>query len=201
MPESLGLLRTLLSAPVPDLQAITDAIRGDVGLTVEVLRQAAEQPDTEPANVLNLAEIVVHLGLEKLRAVISKTPALPAPAAEDAVSRRIERFWMHARLTALVAEELACRNSGVSCQDAYVAGLLRHLGALPFVLDWHSTDCEPGASGELGYYLAKGWSLPEPLTDVIRGDRDACISGRSRSLLDLANAADKHAYRLELGCY
>jgi len=70
-PEAVGLLRTLLSQPAADLHAITQVIESDLGLTVRLLQLAAQQPGTVPADVFDISQIVVHLGLKKLRAMTS----------------------------------------------------------------------------------------------------------------------------------
>ena len=70
-PEAVALLRTLLSQPTADLQAITQTIESDLSLTVRLFQLAAQQPGTVPAGVFDISEIVVHLGLKKLKAMMS----------------------------------------------------------------------------------------------------------------------------------
>jgi HD-like signal output (HDOD) protein len=71
-PETIALLRTLLSQPAADLHAITQAFESDLGLTVRLFQLAAQQPGTVPPGVFDISEIVVHLGLKKVRAMISR---------------------------------------------------------------------------------------------------------------------------------
>jgi len=195
-PEALLLLRTLLDERFADLRAITETIRGDVGLTVSALQLAADEPDVVPAEVLNISEIVVHLGLENLRTMISSIPTLTERAKAGVVLDRCQRFWMHARLTALIAEGHARQAYGLNPEHAYVAGLVRRLASLPTLLACESSDHHnPTQSGR-----ETTWRLPGPLLDVIRGKRSACRTRLSRSLLDLANDADRHAGRLEFAC-
>ena len=77
-PEAFGLLRALLSQPTADLHAITEAIESDLGLTVRLFRLAAQQPGAVPAGVFDISEIVVHLGLKRLRAMASPIRRAPA---------------------------------------------------------------------------------------------------------------------------
>jgi len=73
-PEAIGHLRTLLSQRTANLQAITDAIENDIGLTVRLYRLAAQLPATVPPGVFDISEIVVHLGIKQLRAMVSHYP-------------------------------------------------------------------------------------------------------------------------------
>jgi len=71
-PDAAGRLRLLLSQPAADLQAITSAIENDLDLTIRLLQCAWEQPGLVPPGTSDIGEIVVHLGLQKLKAQISK---------------------------------------------------------------------------------------------------------------------------------
>jgi len=73
-PEALGHLRALLSQQTANLQAITAAIENDLGLTVRLYRLAAQLPATVPPGVFDISEIVVHLGIKQLRAMVSNYP-------------------------------------------------------------------------------------------------------------------------------
>ena len=87
-PDSLVLLQILLAEPVPDLQAVADTVDRDAGLTALVLRLAAQCPASVPAGCVNLSEIVVHLGLKKLRALSS---SLYAQLGELRLGRTADR--------------------------------------------------------------------------------------------------------------
>lgn len=80
-PESVALLRTLLSQPTADLHAITQAIESDLVLTIQLFQLSAQQPGTVPPGVFDISEIVVHLGCKKLRAMISRNMPLPEQPA------------------------------------------------------------------------------------------------------------------------
>jgi HD-like signal output (HDOD) protein len=82
-PEAVGLLRTLLSDRTPNLQAITAAIESDVGLVVRLFQTAAQFPGTVPPGVFDISEIVVHLGIKNLRAMISRSLRLRARRASS----------------------------------------------------------------------------------------------------------------------
>jgi HD-like signal output (HDOD) protein len=197
-PQVFLVLQMLLSNRIADLSAIAGTIRSDIALTVQVLRLAAEQNQEHLRGVLDIDELVVHLGLAKLKILLEDTDILSMHPKGIAGIQTFERFCNHARLTAMIAEELASETASVRQEEAYVAGLLRHLGALPFVLGWKIPDLEESDTGETGYQLAKVWRLPSPLVDVISGNRELCAPS-TLPLFDVVATADKHAFRLEIG--
>ncbi len=197
-PQVFLVLQMLLSNRIADLSAIAGIIRSDIALTVQVLRLAAEQNQKHLRGLIDIDELVVHLGPTKLKRILEGTDILSKHPKGIAGVRTFERFCNHARLTAMIAEELASETASVRQEEAYVAGLLRHLGALPFLLGWKIRDLEESDTGETGYQLAKVWGLPCPLLDVISGNRELCDPS-TLPLFDLVATADKHAFRLEIG--
>jgi len=194
-PNALLQLELCLSAFVVDLQDITNIIRGDIGLTAQLLRLAAGELEKSPSRVVAVSEIVLHLGVDKLKALLAGTRPLPWHSVNFAGSNACVRYWMHARLTALIAEELASQSAEVHAEEAYLAGLLFHLGDLPLVLGWTlASDADPR---HIGYRMAKAWGFPQALVEVIAGDRELALR-KSRVLLDLAVAADSWASRLRV---
>jgi len=140
---------------------------------------------------------VVLLGVERLRELVAATESLPEHFQSHCASNACERFWTHSRLTALIAEELAYRSCEVNPEEAYLAGLLCHLGDIPSLLGWAITGADALDSCQVGRHMAEAWGFPRDLVDVIGGVRDACRTENSRVLL--ATAADAYiwASRLE----
>jgi HD-like signal output (HDOD) protein len=197
LPNALLQLELRLSAPVTDLRDITNIIRSDVGLTAQLLRLAAVEVEASSDKLISISEIVVHVGVEKLKVLVARTKALPDHFSSHAGSSVCQRFWMHSRLTALVAEELAAQCPGVSPEEAYLAGLLFHIGDLPSLLGWTTAGSTAADSRHVGYRIARAWGFPRTLADLIGGDREVCITRESRALLDIVVDADTWASRLE----
>jgi len=197
MPNALLRLDLWLSAFVADLQDIAHIIRSDVGLTAQVLRLAAREIEASPGRSIAISEIAVLVGVERLRALVAATESLPEHFKGHVASNACERFWTHSRLTALIAEELAYRSCEVSPEEAYLAGLLCHLGDLPSLLGWATTDTDVLYSRQIGRHMAQAWGFPRDLVDVIGGDHDACRTENSRVLLAIVTDADIWASRLE----
>jgi HD-like signal output (HDOD) protein len=203
--HSLFHLELRLTDSVCDLQTLTRIIRNDVGLTVQLLRLAARTIEESPSKICAISEIVVEAGAQNVATLVAHTRSLPDRLTRHAGENAAERFWMHARLTALIAEELAGQSAGessgqsskVSQEEAYLAGLLFRLGDLPAVLGWAAVDSTTANSREVGARMAKAWGFPRALTNVIGGDREICSAHGSLALLDIATDADIWASRLE----
>jgi HD-like signal output (HDOD) protein len=201
--NSLLQLELGLSAFVTDLRYITDVIRGDVGLTAQLLRMAAVELGKSPLRVVPLSEIVLLLGVDKLKQLVARTRPIADHSMRSAASGECTRFWMHSRLAASIAEELASQSSEIHAEEAYLAGLFFRLGDLPLQLgrslnsDIHASDVPASDvhSRHTGYRMATAWGFPRPLLDVIAGDREICHH-KSRVLLDIVEAADSWASRL-----
>lgn len=197
LPGGLLRLELCLSAFVIDLQEITNIVKSDVGLTVQLLRLAAREIAASPVGVLSISQIVVHAGVGSLAALAAHTHIPPDYLRNGARLRACERFWMRCRLAALVAEGLASHSSGVDPEEAYLAGLLYHVGSLPRLLGWGSAGSDRGDFRHLGHRMAQAWQLPHVLVDVIGNDRQACCTWKSRDLLEIAKTASAAISRLE----
>lgn len=201
-PDPPALLNTLLqlelclSETAPDLHAITAIIRNDIGLTAQLLRLAAHEIKPSPAKILPLSEIVVHVGVEGLKALLARTQAPPEHLKTRSVASAYERFCIHVRLIALIAEELADKYA-VNPEEAYLAGLLSYLGDLPSLLGWEPIISASTHSTAIGYDLACAWKFPQGFVDVIGGDPELCRSRESRALLEIVTSAGIWASRLE----
>jgi HD-like signal output (HDOD) protein len=198
MPGGLLRLELCLSAFVIDLQEITNIIKSDVGLTVQLLRLAAREIAASPVGVLSISQIVVHAGVGNLASLAAHTHILPDYLRNGARLSVCERFWMRCRLAALVAESLAPQCSGVDPEEAYLAGLLYHVGSLPRLLGWASPGADRADFRRIGHRMAQAWELPRVLVDVIGNNREACCTGESRDLLEIAKTAAAAVSRLEL---
>ncbi|MFZ1131914.1 MAG: HDOD domain-containing protein [Terriglobales bacterium] len=198
MPHALLQLELCLSAYVVDLQDITNIIRSDVGLMVQILRLAAREAESPTGKIHAVSEIAIQLGVVRLGELATQTKPLPDYFRGQVGASRCVRFWTHARLSALIAEELASRSWEVSPEEAYVAGLLYRVGDLPSVLGWTTTGSGGTDFHHIGYQMAKAWEFPRGLADVIGGYGEIGRTDDSRKLLELAESADNWASRFEL---
>ncbi len=192
MADAAVLLQILLSCPAVNLNSLTEVIRGDLGLTIELLRLLSLADDASLDDV-SIPKAVVHVGVGGLSYLAGQTELLSSYRRGKASLRECEQFWGHARLTALMAEELAYK-AGCDADQAYLAGLLFHIGELPSLLgwDWELTGAD---RREITEALATTWHLPSALQEILCGD-DLQLPARSRTLLQLVRVADQQAWRV-----
>jgi HD-like signal output (HDOD) protein len=194
MPDAVLLLRLLLSSHSADLYAITDVVRNDLGLTIQLFHLAATERHGRATNILDIGNLIVLIGVEKLKALATQSRLNALPMRDAAPCAR-DQFWRQARRSARICEELAAEIATENREAAYVAGLTHQLGMLPSLLGWGVPAERPERSGEIGYHMAKSWQIPALLADVIRGDATACTSRRAHSLLRLVNLANERGAR------
>ena len=72
--EAAAQLQLLASSHVVDLTAISDVIRNDAGLMVQVLQFSARKFGKGAGSAASLEELVVQLGLEQLQALAAQVP-------------------------------------------------------------------------------------------------------------------------------
>ena len=196
-PGAIALLQLLVTSNVADLEAITTLIRNDLGLTVQLLGLAFGQACERRTRHLSVGELVVHLGLEKLRTMAAESRVLSCPPGGDARFRACKAFWIEARRRARAAEELAAGTSAAIRDTAYVGGLLCRIGMLPALLNWKVPGIESANPAEIGSHMLKAWNFPPVLVELVRGDEGACTSGKTRRLLRLIRAADRQVAAAE----
>jgi HD-like signal output (HDOD) protein len=193
LPRAILELELLLSDSSLNLEAVTNVIRNDLGLTLQLLRLTARENDGR-TDILSISDLVVLAGLQRLRAMAAESTSVPTGPRDQSRATPCERFWMHSRLTAHIAAELATEISSVCREEAYLSGMFFHLSSLPSLLNWDMPTKNPG---DAICEMAKEWNLPASLADVIRGRGDLCRTAESRVLFDLASVANTWAYRLE----
>jgi len=192
MPGAVAFLQLLVTSNVADLEAITALIRNDVGLTVQLLGLAFGKGRQCPTGRLGVQELVVHLGLEKLRVMVARTRVLSCPSAGEGAFRACQEFWIRSRRTARAAEALAA-GTAANRETAYVAGLLCRIGMLPALLDWKVPGIASLSPAEIGSHMLKTWNFPPVLVEIIRGDEQACTSVKTQRLVRLVRAAQSAA--------
>ena len=194
MPEAVVRLQLLASSYGVDLHSLTEVIRNDIGLTVQLLNIFTLETGRQIAKSAGIAELIVHLGQDRLRQMAETMDVICFdPGSFE--SRQWQRFCKQARALARAAEDLARQVSPSEANIAFVAGLLRHIGKVPRLLGWNLQACLPADRGETGVRLLEAWNLPAILADVVRGAASEGSSQRSRSLLSLIETAEQQTWR------
>lgn len=139
--ETLAQLELLLRAETVDLDAVTDLVRSDLGLSMQALRRTRLEC-VGGESLWRISDCVIDLGpglLDRVR------PLCYWPDCKQAYAEA-KAFWTHSRLVATVAEQTAkyFPELGVDPEQAYLCGLMHNLERLPDVLE---LACGPTADG------------------------------------------------------
>lgn len=138
-----------------DLRGFSEAVLGDAGATIQILRIAGSEYGSASDRPVRLEDCISALGP---RACLNAT-------ARGCLIKGIRQhasveMWTHSRETAQYFKLLAARSSSnVSPDQAYLAGLLHCLGALPAVLDWKGCGISDDPA-RVALELAELWHLP-----------------------------------------
>lgn len=176
-----------------DLTEVVALLERDPVLAGRVLALAQSAQYTRRTPVVTIKQAAVRLGLEALVHLVLRAALdlqiFRAPGFE-AFAERANR---HATAVAHVTRDV-CRRAELSTEHAFIAGLLHDIGLsssllmitevpswrrLPFsalspVLDAVHAD----ASG----FLARRWSLPEPLPTILAWHHHAVVDGRPQPI-------------------
>lgn len=132
-----------------------DAVLGDVGATIQVLRLAGQEYGWGINRPVSVEECIASLG-----------PRLCLNAAAsgslvDGVRQRPNcEMWAHSREVAQCFKLLAEQSpTNISPDQAYLAGLLHVIGALPAILDWRGYGIA-GDPARVALKMADWWQLP-----------------------------------------
>ena len=194
--RSLLHLDLLLSERVVDLDAVINVIKSDIGLVVQLLRLASKTADWRSNNAMSISHWVVTAGRSGLRTLIRQTASFSSGSCNRSQNLMRERFWQHARLTGLIAEDLARHTTDSLNDEALLATMMYQLVDLAQLLGWNA-GMKTGELRQFASQTATAWNLPGELVEVVRGERNLCSTTKAAALLDLACAANIWACRLE----
>lgn len=161
MPETILLMDLQVGVHCPALGEISQIVLADLGATLQILRLAGREFSDPAERPVRIEDCISLLGLEACLGAVSRQTV-----ARSAHRAQISEFWNHAAriasLCAVLADEIPVASDA---GDAYLAGLLHELGALPSLLGWPLTKQIASNQGLLGLRMAQAWSLPESVID------------------------------------
>ena len=138
-----------------DLRGFSEAVLGDMGATIQILRLAGSEYGSASDRPVRVEDCISALGPRACLNVTAKGSFIQGVRQRASVE-----MWAHSRETAQYFKLLAARSSSnVSPDQAYLAGLLHSLGALPAVLDWRGYGIF-GDPARVAVELADLWHLP-----------------------------------------
>jgi hypothetical protein len=165
LPETLLMMEFQLRENSVDLRRFTDVVLGDLGATVQILRLAGQEYGSSDDCPVRIEDCISDLGL---------TACLNAAARgtfAGGVQQRADfEIWTHSREIAkhcrLIAEEMtgSVNRGSINPDQAYMAGLLHAIGALPEFLGWQRGEVADGRVLS-ALKLSDRWCFPHYLKD------------------------------------
>ena len=214
LPGYVFTLNNLLSAAPVDLKAVSQVIRSDPSLSVQVIKLCNARAVDPGPTVFGIEDAVRRLGTERLRALMLICPLL-GYAGQRSSASRVRSFWQHSFLTALLSEQIARWTGYPKPEKAYVAGLLHDIGKLPFVTiasaenaQWESSSSEEQGESieaerqyfgldhcEMGRRIGILWGLPPVLIEVFEHHHRPGKTCHDPTLIGIVAAADQFCQR------
>ena len=139
LPAYVFELNSLLAAAPVNLRRVGEVIRTDPSLTAQVLRLCNSAFMGFRERVTKIEHAIMLVGTERLRTMVL-TCSLVEYVGHRVASEDIQSFWQHCFLTAALSERLARGVAYLQPEQAYLAGLLHDIGALPLLM---MTSAEP----------------------------------------------------------
>lgn len=188
-PRVFQVLSAAMSSPDIDLEAVVNAVRNDVTLSVKVLQLVNSSCFGLGRQLVDLRQAVAYLGLRTLKHVVLGAEVFGgAETAQLASDCDLEEEQDHAVTIARIAAEIVAPDP-VLADSAFTAALLHDIGEL--VLAAHMPDTyrrtkdalrarrsgSPPALGDaalldlharVGGYLAGVWGLPDAIVQAVQ---------------------------------
>lgn len=214
LPAYVFELNTLLAATPVNLKRVGEVIRTDPSLAAQVLRLCNSAIMGFRERVTRIEHAVILVGTERLRTMVL-TCSLVEYVGHRVASEDIQSFWQHCFLTAALSERLARGISYLQPEQAYIAGLLHDIGALPLLVITSTESQEPenmatcgwGESLELererfgtdhcevGHWIGVSWNFSSTLLEIMVSHHTPREATHDPFLVGIVAAADQFCVR------
>ena len=214
LPAYVFELNSLLATAPVNLKRVGEVIRTDPSLTAQVLRLCNSAFMGFRERVTKIEHAIMLVGTERLRTMVL-TCSLIEYVGHRVASEDIQSFWQHCFLTAALSERLARAIAYPQPEQAYLAGLLHDIGALPLlvitskelpepesVTTWgwgESVELEQERFGtdhcEVGHWIGVSWHFPLSLREVMVSHHNPRKATQDPSLVAVVAAADQFCVR------
>jgi putative nucleotidyltransferase with HDIG domain len=214
LPAYVFELNSLLAAAPVNLRRVAEVIRTDPSLTAQVLRLCNSAFMGLRGGVTRIEQAVMLVGTERLRTMVL-TCSLVEYVGHRVASEDIQLFWQHCFLTAALSERLARAIAFLQPEEAYLAGLLHDIGALPLLMitsaeakesenivtfGWgESLELEREHFGtdhcEVGNWIGVSWNFPPHLLEAMVKHHSPREATQDPQLAGVVAAADQFCVR------
>ena len=191
LPETLLVMDLQRDAESVDLGGFSEAVLSDVGATILILRMIGEEYGDSDDRPGRIEDCIADIGIEACMG-----SAMHGMRTATAHNEDIVEMWGHSTEIAKHCHRLADEKYGFNPSQAYLAGLLHDIGALPGVLGW---DCRylAGDYALSALKMAVHWSFPGFLKDYFY---EAYLPGKNREWTAMMAAAHAAASRTWAWC-
>ncbi|MCA9031615.1 MAG: HDOD domain-containing protein [Planctomycetaceae bacterium] len=174
LPTAAMRMLRMMSEPEFGISDMTEIIRADPALTAKLLKVANSADSGSARRVTDLSRAVVMIGMRKVTAIALSFSLSNESMRSGAYQKWYAHFWFRSLVVALAAEIVAREFTDVLLSDAFVTGLLCHVGHLAALNEFPE------------YYAASQLELEDP---AMRDDCPTVPDGRSARELTLAMAS------------
>lgn len=122
----------LSRSPKTDMSALASCLSKDPALTARLLQFVNSPTFGLKRKIGSIEEAVTVIGVRPLQSVVLGF-SLPPKLVEGIEKRVLTRYWQHSLAKALAAREIARMTHAPDADEAFVSGLLQHLGMLAMV--------------------------------------------------------------------
>lgn len=188
-PEVVLRLESEMARPEPSFQTVAKLVQEDPALSARFLRIANSAFYSRGKAITDITQAVLRLGLAETRRLCLATAIISRFSGPS--SPRLDKLWVHSMAVALASQvvaSLAHKPPSLAVRESsFAAGLLHDIGVLvlehlfpgeydavtaPALRTYRSAEeAERQAWGiahpEIGELLARKWTLPEGLCQVI----------------------------------
>lgn len=209
LPSYVFELNTLLSSSSVDLKKVGKIIRNDPGLSSQVLRLCNSALFSLRRRVLSIEEAAILMGSERLRTLVL-TCSIMEFSGRQLPRGEVQTYWSHSFMTGMLSERIARWMEYSEREQAYLAGLLHDIGALPLLVVAREDNALQGKtpSGpqggsleeekaffgmnhcEVGRWIGQAWNFFPSFIDVFEHHHHPERSSRDPHLVGIVAAAD-----------
>lgn len=108
------------------LKDLETVVTHDPSLALSIVSHSNSSRYAQSHKRTDISQALMVLGFNTVKELVKNVPALP----EDLVTAEIRSLWIHSLEVAEASRDIASKASGVSKEDAFLAGLLHDIGRI-----------------------------------------------------------------------
>lgn len=219
LPAAAQQVLTIVAGDPADISRLEQIIMHDPGLSSMLLKVANSPAYYPQAPVTNVHRAIVLLGFSEVKNIalsLSISGMFKGKKSRTGFNRQV--FWNHSIATAMIARILAMEIGEEDPEIFFTAGLLHDLGRIALELCFEKEFKEIISSASeknipllkaerevnlphnlIGYWLARGWELPEIFTSSILAHHLPLNHAKTSLQSATIQLADQIAHHIGIG--